>query len=285
MAQIKGRVKRSWLFEGSFSAKLMDSRGNVFSAASAEAAEDWPDKDWPSFSSTIEFAKPNDTEGFLLLAPDNIAGTLSNPFSVSIPVKFSYESGLGSNSKFVYGQCGYDPKDDPILGDCGKDCDTADWKIYKNKKYGYSFRYDPTFTLAINCKNSNCVSEEQGGDVVMLQGNLSEVGWPMITISHHPNEYYNPPTDIPASEWIMEKFPWIRDCSPPEENIYFKDKDGKMFGGENIYFPRSPQAYSRREIYYMRNNKLFQIIMLDVDESQARQFYDTWLSTFRPDGE
>ena len=283
---VSGRVKTSWLFEGSFSAKLMDSQGNVFSSASAEADNDWPDKEWVGFSSTIKFARPDDAEGYLILEPDDISGHLNGAASVTIPVKFNFDSAeTGANPDWVYSQCGHDPKDDPILGDCGEDCNTDNWNVYKNKKYGYSFRYPQGFVLTKDCKSGNCVTEEQGGDSVRLSGDLSESGWPMIAIRHLQNEHYNPPAGTAFGEWVMEKFSWTKECIPQEANIYFSDKLGKLHAGFNIFFPRSPQAYSRREIYYYREGKIFQIIMLDAEEPQARQFYDIWLSTFQVAGE
>lgn len=85
--------------------------------------------------------------------------------------------------------------------------------------------------------------------------------------------------------WMLVKFPWIEECFPGTDNIYFPLEEGQMLGGFNIYFPQSPQAHSRREIFYEKQGKIFQIEMIDVDSPQARQFYNIWLSTFDVDGE
>lgn len=189
------------------------------------------------------------------------------------------------NDDYLPVGCPHDPQDDPILGDCGMDCDTSLWKTYKNKKYGYSFCYDSSFKITNSCKNTSCISEQQGGDFVMLQGDISEKGWPLIEITHYATEAYNPPAGANETEWIKEKFPETAKCFPSSANIYFTREEGHLLGGFNLYFPKSPQTYSRREIFYSYKGELFQIMMLDVNDAQARQFYNNWLSAFHIAGE
>lgn len=171
------------------------------------------------------------------------------------------------------------------IGDCGEDCNTDNWKIYRNKKYGYSFRYSPDFILTDKCKHENCILEEQGGDSVSMTGDLSQRGWPLIEIRHLQNEHYNPPAGVDITEWIKTKFPWTKEYFPETANIYFTREEGHMFGGFDIKIPASSQAYARREIYYQYKGKLFEIMMLDYRSAQSKQFYDIWLNTFNVVGE
>jgi len=283
--KIIGRVKGGWFFEGSFPVKLMDKKGNIFAESYASSINgDWMNGGWIEISANVSFLNQSITEGFIVFEKDNPSGIDAYDYSVSMPVKFNFSNNDVSEEKSVhiYGKCGHDPKDDPILGDCGEDCNMDNFKTYKNDKYGYSFKYHQSFSITKSCKHSNCIMEEQGGDVVVLAGDLSQKGWPMIEISHLQTNIYNPSSNFSSlAEWLIEKFPWTEKCLPNSKNVYFKGKDGKIFGGFNIYFPSSPQAYSRREIYYEYEGKIFQMVMLDVNEPQARQFYDNFLATFK----
>ncbi|MDQ1284324.1 MAG: hypothetical protein QG620_672 [Patescibacteria group bacterium] len=283
---VKGRAKQGWFFEGSFPVKILASDRTVLAETYASAQEDWTEKEWVEFSGTIEFPVPDDSEGFLLLEPDDPSGFPRYGVAVHIPVTFDFDSSKFTlESDYAFDKCGGYPSNEKILGDCGEDCNTENWKVYRNKKYGYSFRYPQDFKLTNNCKNTSCVSEEQGGDSVMLSGDLSESSWPLIEIRHFDTPAYNPPAQTGTGEWIKEKFFWDKDCLPMFDNIYFSGKDGKLFSGNDIYFPASPQAYSRREVYYIWDKKIFQIVMLDVSTPQARQFYNIWLSRFQVIGE
>lgn len=173
-----------------------------------------------------------------------------------------------------------DPDEELAIGDCGEDCNTDNWKEYKNKKYGYSFKYPPGFVFSTSCKNTSCVAEEEGGDNVFLQGDSSNQGWPMIEVRHLQNDYYNPPAGTNTVEWLRKKFSWLEDKVPDEPNLYLTYGEGHLFGAFDIFSAQSPQAYSRREIYFMFGNKLFNIVLLDVTSPKAKQFYKIWLDNF-----
>jgi len=48
----------------------------------------------------------------------------------------------------------------------------------------------------------------------------------------------------------------------------------------SIYSPPSPMAPSYEEIYFIKNDILFRINMLDVDNEDNREFYDFMLPSF-----
>ena len=47
-----------------------------------------------------------------------------------------------------------------------------------------------------------------------------------------------------------------------------------------IYTPFSGMAWSQEDIYFLNDNKLFQISMLDVDNEENKTLYDKILSSF-----
>ncbi len=283
---VEGEARGTWYFEGDFPVKILDENGSVLAYGYAShTSGEWMTENYVPFRGEVKFSNPNSAEGFVVFSQDDPSGMSRKVHSVSIPVKFGKATDEASGKNFLESKCGHDPMNDPILGDCGEDCNTENWKVYKSKKYGYSFRYPADYELTSSCKNNACVSEEESGDSVYMTGEHIVADWPLLYVRHMGNEPYNPPaqTDIPG--WIQKKFSWTEKCFPGTENIYFPYKDGQMVGGFNIFFPRSPQAYARREIFYELNGKIFQIEMIDVDSPQARQFYNIWLSTFRVDGE
>lgn len=235
-------------------------------------------------SPAVEMAKKVQEKASL---PAGEKAAPANPDEIATNKNVPSETGSAAeaNKNAAPSKCGHDPQNDPINGDCGEDCNTDNWKVYHNQKYGYSFRYPQGYALTNQCKNANCVSEEEGGDSVFLSGEHILGDWPIINIRHFQNQPYNPPAGANLMEWIKKEFPWTAKCFPDTANIYFTREDGHLFGGFNIYLPASPQAHSRREIYYQYKDKLFQIEMLDVDSPQARQFYNIWLSTFSVIGE
>ena len=280
---VKGKVKTDWLFEGSFPIKILTNDKRVLAEGYAQGDGDWMDKDWVNFEGTIKFPAPNGVEGFLFLEPDDPTGFPKYGASVHFPVRFATDpEKFNSDSSHLFDKCGGYPPNERILGDCGEDCNTDNWKVYKNKKYGYSFRYPSDYAIVGSPKDchSSCIWVTEGGDSVTLQGIAFDNIGPMLTIRHLQNIHYNPPPQTATGEWIKEKFPWTNDCLP-NENIYFAGQDGNFFGGFDIFFPIKPQTYSRREIFYFWDEKIFQIEMLDLNTPQARQFYDIWLSTFQ----
>ena len=155
--------------------------------------------------------------------------------------------------------------------------ETADWKTYANDKYKYSFKYPSEYNFG-PCTTKPCgpfVNEEEGGDYVLLQGDISEKGWPNIEVAHYDTEFYNPPAGISLIEWLKEKSPYKE--SIPNDVNFLIDETAAI----KVHISASPQAYSSDEIYFIKDSKLFQITMLDMDSQEAQDFYNLFLSTFK----
>jgi uncharacterized protein YgiM (DUF1202 family) len=168
-------------------------------------------------------------------------------------------------------------------GGSGQSADINTWKTYTNEKYGYSFRYPPGYTTGKcpkPCKSGK-VGTERGGDYVFIQGYISEKCWPMISVAHYNTSFYNPPAGTGLYEWLREKALPDAQQNLPDGTIEISVASGRL-EVVKVIIPKSPQAYSRWEIYYMEGGKIFMIEMQDVDDPAAVEFYNTWLSGFKP---
>ena len=172
---------------------------------------------------------------------------------------------------------------------CGKIAETADWNSYTNEKYRYSFKYPKSCfygPLPGHCKQSPpeerleeclCFLNAEDLDQVSLgtfTGEKSILSGASFMVSHRSTDVYNPPNDTDLIEWLKEKF--ITLDIPNETNI---EIDGVL--GVKVYIPQSPMAFSSEEIFFIKDNKLFNINMIDVDNENNRELYDKILSTFK----
>ena len=152
--------------------------------------------------------------------------------------------------------------------------ETADWKIYINEKYGYSFKYPKGVKLV----------ERDGGDCIEL-GEREEVkGWPDIGILHYDTSYYNPPEDAEFIDWVKKYFVGTEGVikeefefkGAPAVKIYLRgansDTEGDILNWRD---------WAAEKICYFKDRKIFLIDMLDVDSQDGKEFYDLFLSTFK----
>ena len=174
--------------------------------------------------------------------------------------------------------------------------ETANWKTYINEKYGYSFKYPPDCfygPMPVYCKQRPpeerppeclCFLNGENPDEVFLQGDISKKGWPDFSISAF---YYSLPNDAQIVNWLREKFKnfsWYENI-PDQPNIEIGGIPAvKVYQlGSNSDKPAEYQyqIWATDEIYFIKDNKLFVIQMLDVNSKGGRIFYDLFLSTFK----
>jgi len=167
---------------------------------------------------------------------------------------------------------------------------TVDWNIYKNERHGYSFMYpkDCFFgRMPSDCKEKPpeerraeclCFLDGENPNNVFIQAFLGDGEKPSLaafTVSHHDSDVFNPPPGTDLASWINENFSGKLENIPEEPNM---DIGGAP--AVRLYSPQSPMAPSYVDIYYLHNNILFQINMLDVDNEENKELYDQILSTF-----
>ncbi len=85
---VRGEARGTWFFEASFPVKLLDSSGNVIYSSFATALNDWMTEDFVPFEATLEFEKPEDSTGILVLEKDNPSGLEEHADSVEVQVRF-----------------------------------------------------------------------------------------------------------------------------------------------------------------------------------------------------
>ncbi|MCJ7660427.1 MAG: hypothetical protein MUO67_14865 [Anaerolineales bacterium] len=170
---------------------------------------------------------------------------------------------------------------------------TDDWNTYKNEKYGYSFMYPPDCfygPMPSDCKEKPpeerraeclCFLDGENPDNVFMQaflGDGDQLSLAGFTVSHHDSPVFNPPQGTELISWIKENYSEMFEDIPDEANM-----DIGGIPAVKILSLQSPMAPSFEEIYYLQNDILFRINMLDVDNEDNKELYDQILSTFSLD--
>lgn len=160
--------------------------------------------------------------------------------------------------------------------------DTSSWITYTNAKYGFSFKYPETYSIG-NCTTKPCgeyINEMSDGDQTVMQGDISQVGWPNIVVMHLASDYYNPPAGTDLREWLVTNNSMNSSYISLSPNYMITASDGGNYDAFDFIIPESPQTYSQRYIYFLNNdNKLFVIQLYDY-QSYSSKFYESWLGTF-----
>jgi len=168
---------------------------------------------------------------------------------------------------------------------------TEDWEVYTNEEHGYSLKY-PTDCffgpLQGYCKQSppeersqECLcyfNAEDSNDVSLgtYTGTKSDLTGASFIVFHSIHvDFYTPPAGTDLIQWIKENFPHYENI-PDEINM---EIDGVP--AVSVYTPFSGMAYSQEDIFFIKDDKVFKISMLDVDDEGNRALYDKILFTFK----
>jgi len=156
----------------------------------------------------------------------------------------------------------------------------ADWKTYTNERYGYSLRYPPDCTfgpMPKGCKQKPpeerapeclCFLNAEDPDQVRLEAFTrvkDDIKGASFGVSRSAHD---PPPGADLIEYIKEKFSSYGEI-PNEPNA----KVGGM-PAVRLYVPPSPMAFSWEVIFFIKDGKLLEIRMHDVDEKANRELYD-----------
>jgi len=167
----------------------------------------------------------------------------------------------------------------------------VDMSEYKNEKFGYSLQYPSACTfgpMPRGCKQNPpeerpqeclCFINAEEANRVFLQSYQGDIeqGFTLaeFSIASYETSFFNPPPGVELVSWLQENFAERYNDIPDEPNT--------EIGGipaVAIYSPQSPMAPSLREIYFMKDNRLFQVSMLYVENEDNQALYDQLLSTF-----
>ena len=170
--------------------------------------------------------------------------------------------------------------------------ETADWQEYVNAELGYSLKYPAGCSfgpMAADCKQNPpeerpleclCFLSAEDPYVVGMQSFLgdAEEGLSLATllIAYHDTAAFNPPQGEAWIPWLDNYWSGLSEDIPDEPNLNLGG-----LPGVRIYTPGSPQAYAAENIFVVKDGKLIQISMIDVDVEEHREFYESILSTFQ----
>jgi len=167
---------------------------------------------------------------------------------------------------------------------------TDDWQTYRNEKYGYSFKYPPDFfygPMPGDCKQKPpeerrpeclCFLNGENPDQVSLNIMIVEadtVSGAPFHVSHTDTPVFNPPPGINLITWIKDNYYSNYEGILDEQNMELGGIPAVKF-----YFPKSPMAPSQEEIFFIKEDKLFRIYMIDVENENNRELYGQLLSSF-----
>jgi len=85
---INGEARGYWFFEGDFPIELINSDGEIIVQGVATAKTEWMTEDFVQFETLLEFEKPENNRGTLILRKDNPSGLPENEDALEIPVVF-----------------------------------------------------------------------------------------------------------------------------------------------------------------------------------------------------
>ena len=85
---LEGKARGYWFFEASFPVELVDSSGEIIAQGIATAETDWMTEEFVQFKAVLEFEKPENKKGTLILHKDNPSGLPENDDALKVPVIF-----------------------------------------------------------------------------------------------------------------------------------------------------------------------------------------------------
>ncbi len=145
----------------------------------------------------------------------------------------------------------------------------AGWQTYINNIYKYEIKYPS------DCQVMPATDETNR---VVIQGNIKDKGWPSLEIHHYDTPAYNPPEGTDVINWLNANWSGIYENIPDAPNT---EIDGIQT--VEIYTPQSPQAYSTKSLFFIKNNKLFNIYLNDADEEESSglNIYEKIVKSFK----
>ena len=168
---------------------------------------------------------------------------------------------------------------------------TSDWPEYINTDLGYSFKYPVGCflgPLGVGCKQNppeerppECLcflnaEDTYGVSMQSFLGDPAEGLMVSFYVIHVDTEAFNPPEGEDWVKWLKESRSYLSDEMPDEANL--------TFGGlpaVRIYTPGGGGGSSADNIFVVKDGKLIQISMINVELEEQREFYELILATFQ----
>jgi hypothetical protein len=165
------------------------------------------------------------------------------------------------------------------------------WKEYRNEEIGYSYKYPASWIfgpLPGECKQNPpeempqeclCFLNAEDPDNVFLQtfrdDEDTKLTLASFKIAHYASPAFSPPPHAELVPWIKTNFSEIYINIPKTPNLTL---DGKP--AVAIKMPSTASTSSYEDIFFVRDNKLFLVTMLNPTNKGNQTLYDQILSTF-----
>lgn len=87
--KVIGEARGGWFFEGQFSAKMLDGKGQIIGEGIMKADREWMTEDFVPFSGEITFDPKDETLGKLILEKANPSGIVDKNSQLIVVVRFN----------------------------------------------------------------------------------------------------------------------------------------------------------------------------------------------------
>jgi len=156
--------------------------------------------------------------------------------------------------------------------------ETANWKTYTNTKHGYQLKVPNDFYN--RAKPSSWIGESDNDSIDFSRGRQ----W-YVVIQFLPNApFYNPPLGTELIGWLKQNKVLFDDYQALDKPNF----EIKGIPAVKMYSSGRPQAFNADIIYFIKDNKLFQIQALadtddenGVDVENVKEICSQILSTFK----
>ncbi len=178
-----------------------------------------------------------------------------------------------------------------FVSDCGgTSAPTQGWYTYLNIEHGYSFAYPSDCfygPMPADCKQKPpeerrqeclCFLNGENPDEVFMQaflGKPDQLSLAMFSVSHFDTPLYHPPQGTELASWVQEGLQEMFAEIPDEANMEINGVPALR-----LHSPQSPMAPSFEEIYFIHNDVLLRISMLDVNNEDNNELYTRVLTSF-----
>jgi len=166
--------------------------------------------------------------------------------------------------------------------------EAADWQVYTNEEYGYSFKYPQeciSGPIPEECKQLPpeeraeecwCFLNSEGNNVMLEKfvGEKDNLSLAVFFVQSPDTEAYNVEEGTDLVEWLKGNFSYYENI-PDEVNAQISGIDTV-----SIYSPQVPGVSSAQDFFFIKGDKLFHINMLNVDNEDNLELYNKILPTF-----
>ncbi|MCK5634008.1 MAG: hypothetical protein KAI06_02935 [Anaerolineales bacterium] len=164
------------------------------------------------------------------------------------------------------------------------------WYTYVNDEHGYSFAYPSECyfgPMPSDCKQKPpeerrqeclCFVNGENPDEAFMQaflGKTDQLSLATFSVFHYDTPLYHPPQGTDLVSWVKDEFQGISAEIPDKPNMEING-----IAALKIHSPQSPMAPSFEEIYFIHNDVLLRISMLDVNNEDNKELYTHILASF-----